>query len=159
MAKIRTAHHAARGTVNENGRTVKSIINAFTAQYGGEDSVALSALSAGTVLESGMVMNSAAFEELAVTWLAWRFCVSESDLREVTKKFDALKRYEIGFDHLFTSFEDVPGYMGDAAYGDQLMLVLSATRALAQWRDIDFPEFYEQLGIEVYDEDEDGDDD
>ncbi len=70
--EIRTAHHCTRGTVSENGRDVAAIINLFTAQYSDEHTVALSALSAGTMLESGIVMNANAFEELATKWLAWR---------------------------------------------------------------------------------------
>ena len=101
-----------------------------------------------------LIVDTAAFKNIVAGWLAWQLGVKSDDIHNLPKILDELKRYRTAYETLDEVFEDVPGYMGDESYGNELSGTLSACRHLATWRDDSFAEFYERLGIEA---DEQGD--
>ncbi len=101
-----------------------------------------------------LIVDTAAFKNIVAGWLAWQLGVKSEDIHNLPKILDELKCYRAAYETLDEVFEDVPGYMGDESYGDELSKTLSACRHLATWKDDSFAEFYERLGIEA---DEQGD--
>ena len=71
-----------------------------------------------------------------------------SDIHEVPKILDELERYRTADEALDEAFDDVPGYMGDESYGDELSLGLTTARDLAKWKSISLTEFQGELEIE-----------
>lgn len=104
-----------------------------------------------------LIVDASAFKNVVVGWLAWMLGVEAQQIHELSKLLDQLARYRAAYETLDEVFEDVPGYMGDESYGDELSKTLSACRHLAAWQEINLAEFYKELGIEVDEDDDDND--
>jgi len=65
------------------------------------------------------------------------------------KILDELERYCAAYEALDEAFDNVPGYMGDENYGNELSLVLSTARDLAKWKSISLAEFRGELDPET----------
>ena len=102
-----------------------------------------------------LILDAPAFKSVVAGWLAWMLGVEAQQIHELPKLLDELARYRTAYETLEEAFEDVPGYMGDESYGDELSKTLSACRHLAAWKDIDLDEFYKELGIEADEEEMD----
>ncbi len=102
-----------------------------------------------------LIVDAPAFKSVVAGWLAWMLGVDAQQIHELPKLLDELARYRAAYETLDEVFEDVPGYMGDESYGNELSQTLSACLHLARWKDIDLAEFHERLRPEADDDDED----
>jgi hypothetical protein len=75
--------------------------------------------------------------------------VKASHIHELPKILEELERYRAAYESLDEAFDNVPGYMGDEKYGDELSLTLIAARDLAKWKTISLAEFRGELDIKT----------
>ena len=75
--------------------------------------------------------------------------VEASHIQELPKILDELERYRAAYEALDEAFDNVPGYMGDESYGNELSLALSTARDLAKWKSISLAEFRGELDPET----------
>jgi thiamine phosphate synthase YjbQ (UPF0047 family) len=94
------------------------------------------------------MLNTIIFTTL-IRVIARKHGLEASDIHELPKRLDELERYRAAYETLDEAFDNVPGYMGDESYGNELSLVLSTARDLAKWKSISLAEFRGELESET----------
>ena len=94
------------------------------------------------------MLNTIIFTTL-IRVVARKLGLEASNIHELPKRLDELERYRAAYEALDEAFDNVPGYMGDESYGNELSLALSTARDLAKWKSISLAEFRGELDPET----------